>query len=320
MLGSARAEAQSFRDHFYVSWNSPGRQSLERLILEISQTDLPVLIVGESGTGKEVVALQIHELSEYRELPLVKLSCTASGTEPFQSQLRNIENGRDSRNGKGVGTILFDEISELDLSCQRRVLHLFPEGNGLNSTQPFTGRILSCTARDLESEVRGGRFRSELFYRLDGVCLKLPPLRHLKEDVPALAQFFLMKYARIFHRPEVALSERTISVLVEYSWPGNIRELENVIKKIVALGSEEVGISDLNLHPSSSTPPGSILMTRSLKAAARAASQQAERELILETLTRTHWNRKKAAEALEISYKSLLYKLKQIQVPGSEEV
>jgi two-component system response regulator AtoC len=225
----------------------------------------------------------------------------------------------DRRNGDRIGTVFFDEISELDASFQRRVLQLIPDGNGLGDASPFATRIICCTARDLESEVRGGRFRGELYYRLNGVCLRLPPLRRLKEDIPALAQFFVTKYTRLFHRAETPLSEKTIGKLIAHAWPGNVRELENVIKKIVALEDEEIATCDLSDRPFTSESTTRVSVACSLKAAARAASQQAERELILQALTRTHWNRKKAAEALQISYKALLYKLKQIELPDSEE-
>jgi two-component system response regulator AtoC len=294
-------------------------QPVQKLLSEIAPTEIPVLIEGESGTGKEIVALQIHELSSQRGLPFMKFSCAAFAVESFQLQLRNFENGQGPKIGKSGGTLFFDEISELDASCQRHLVHLFPEENARRTNHSLGGRIVSCTTRDLESEVCGGRFRSELFYRLNGVCLRLPPLRKRKEDIPLLAQFFLNKYSHFFHREKVTLSDRTLGLLADYPWPGNIRELENVIKKMVALENEELAVSDLGARPVPLAPIGTKI-TRSLKAAARAASQQAERELILQTLTRTHWNRKRAAEALQISYKALLYKLKQIPVPDSEEV
>ena len=151
---------------------------------------------------------------------------------------------------------------------------------------------------------------------------QLPPLRRRRDDIPALVTHFLGKYAAAFQRPEMKLSDHVMQLLIEHSWPGNIRQLENVVKRIVALENEELGIVDLKISPMMSgiaqaarpAPP------RSLKAASRAASRQAERELILQTLEKTHWNRKRAAEALQISYKSLLFKLKQIQVPESEEI
>jgi two-component system, NtrC family, response regulator AtoC len=317
--GSSWFRKGCLSDQFYLSWSSREMQSVQRMIRELSRTDLPILVVGESGTGKEIVALQIHDLSGHSELPFVKLSCTAFSTESFQTQLREIENGWFSKDGATLGTIFFDEISELDSSCQRRVLHLFPEGHGLKSPQGMAGRIVACTAADLESEVHSGRFRSELFYRLNGISLKLPPLRHRREDIPNLVQFFLRKHARMFHRAEMTLSEATLRKLFEYSWPGNIRELENLIKKIVALDNEELAVADLSTQPSPLPSPSSVVVKRSLKAAAKAASQEAERELILQTLAWTHWNRKKAAAALQISYKSLLYKLKQIRMPESAE-
>ena len=315
-----RGDLVSLGQQFFLSTLSAEMQPVQKLLSEIARTEIPVLVEGESGTGKEIVALQIHELSGQSGLPFMKFSCSAFAVDSFQSHMRNFENGQSAKNGKSAGTLFFDEISELDANCQRHLLHLFPEGNGLRKNQSLAGRIVSCTTRDLESEVHGGRFRSELYYRLNGVCLRLPPLRKRKEDIPLLAQFFLNKYSSLFHRGEVSLSERTLGRLVDYAWPGNIRELENVIKKIVALENEELAMSDLSSRPAQLSMARTTLVTHSLKATARAASQQAERELILQTLTRTHWNRKKAAEALQISYKSFLYKLKQIRVPDSEEV
>jgi two-component system response regulator AtoC len=307
----------SLGEQFFLSSLSAEMQPVQRLLSEIAPTEIPVLIVGESGTGKEIMALQIHERSGQKGLPFTKFSCATYAAASIQSQLREVENGQGTENRKSAGTLFFDEISELDADCQRHLLHLFPEGNGQRRNQSLVGRIVSCTVHDLESEVHGGRFRGELFYRLNGICLRLPPLRRRKEDIPLLAEFFLAKYSLLFHRRGMNLSERTLSLLVEYPWPGNIRELENVIKKIVALENEELAVSDLIARPTVPASSGAGMITRSLKAASRAASQQAERELILQTLTRTHWNRKKAAEALQISYKSLLYKLKQIQVPES---
>jgi len=317
---TGRRDLTSLGEQFFLAARSAEMQPVQKLLSEIAPTEIPVLIEGESGTGKEIVALQIHELSGQRELPFMKFSCAAFAVDSFQLQLKNLEMGQSAKNNRSAGTLFFDEINELDGNCQRHLLHLFPEANGLRREQSLASRIVSCTTRDLESEVQGGRFRSELYYRLNGVCVRLPPLRKRKEDIPLLAQFFLNKYSRLFHRGNASLSERTLALLVEYQWPGNIRELENVIKKIVALENEELAMSDLSGRPAPRTLSGPTIITHSLKAAARAASQQAERELILQTLTRTHWNRKKAAEALQISYKSFLYKLKQIRGPNSEEV
>jgi len=291
-----------------------------RMIVEIAPTDIPILVIGESGTGKEIAALQIHRLSHYRDLPILKLNCSTLTPEALQAQLSALVNGPAGPEGGVAGTLFFDEVSELDANCQRQLLHCMADGEGLGTAPRRMGRIVSCTARDLESDVRAGRFRSELFYRLDGVCLRLPPLRQRKEDIPLLVRFFLHNYAKLFGRPPLTLSDHMLHALREHSWPGNIRELENVVKKIVALGNEEMAISDLLFRTAESRASQGPRAPHSLKAASRAASQQAERELILQTLAKTHWNKKRAAETLQVSYKSLLTKLKQIQGPDSEEV
>jgi two-component system response regulator AtoC len=166
--------------------------------------------------------------------------------------------------------------------------------------------------------MRAGRFRSELYYRINGVCLRMPPLRDRREDIPILVEFFLTKHAAQFARPRPTLGPRTMRMLLEHSWPGNIRELENVVKKIVALGEEHLAVSELTVAPIERPLEISEPRAYSLKQAARAASREAERELILKALEHTRWNRKRAALKLQISYKSLLYKLKQIGVQDSE--
>jgi len=304
----------------FLGGTSPEIKAVQKLVAEIAPTDIPVLLEGESGTGKEVTALEIHAMSRYRDLPFVKVSCAAFQTEALPTQLLGFENGNGDTKKKLSATFFFDEISELDANGQRQLLHSFPEGNGLSAHPALTGRIISCTTKDLESEVHEGRFRSELYYRMNGVCLRLPPLRKRKEDIPLLAEYFMARYATHFNRSPMRLTDATMRVFTEHSWPGNVRELENVVKKIVALDSEELAVSDLRVRPMEYRAPELAYRGNSLKATARAASRQAERELILQTLERTHWNRKRAAAALQISYKALLYKLKQIQIPGSGEI
>jgi DNA-binding NtrC family response regulator len=301
----------------YVSGISRAMEPVQRLISEIASTDIPVLLVGESGTGKEIVALHIHELSPRRDLPFTKWRCGALATESQEENVGNLEKVNLAKDGQRDGTLFFDEISELDATWQRRLLHWIPDGNGVPANQTWGGRIISSTAREMESEVGEGSFRGELYYRLAGVCLQLPPLRHRREDIPLLVQHFLGKYAGVFQRAEMALSDQVMRLLLEHPWPGNIRQLENVIKRIVALENEELGIADLKLSPAVACSAHANLASPSLKVASRTASRQAERQLILQTLEKTHWNRKRAAEALQISYKSLLFKLKQIQVPES---
>jgi len=184
------------------------------------------------------------------------------------------------------------------------------EGNGHSRLQ---ARLICGTSRDLETEVKAGRLREDLYYRVSGVCLRLPPLRQRKEDIPLLVDFFLDKYSREFHSALPILSDSTRQLFQDYAWPGNIRELEDAAKALVALGDESVAMGGLRSMLSKVDRMGERV---SLKQAARAASREAERELILKVLTRTRWNRRRAAQELQISYKALLYKLKQI---GYEE-
>ena len=301
----------------YISGISAEMQPVQRLISEIAATDIPVLLLGESGTGKEIVALHIHDLSPYRGLPFAKLSCAALTPESLEKRVVKFEKEPVARNRNSAGTLFFDEIAELDANWQRRLLHLIPDGNAVPESQWLAGRIISCTTRDMEAEVQNGGFRSELYYRLAGVSLQLPPLRRRREDIPVLVQHFLRKYAMVFRRAEMTLSDGVIRLFMEYPWPGNIRQLENVIKRIVALENEELGVTDLKVSPTLARSTPVNLPSPSLKAASRTASRQAERQLILQALEKTHWNRKKAAEVLQISYKSLLFKLKQIEGPES---
>jgi two-component system, NtrC family, response regulator AtoC len=303
----------------YVPSLSATMSSIQKMISELAPTDIPVLLVGESGTGKEIVARYIHSLSRYGSFPFVKLSCAALTPSELEGQLGK-QSAIESGNGSSSpGTLFLDEIAELDPHCQRALLHTLPDGNGGGRTT-FHSRVISCSTRDMDSELQAGRFRSELFYRLNGVCLELPALRQRKEDIPLLVRHFLTKYSRIFQRAETPISAVAMQIFCEYPWPGNIRQLENVIKRVVAVESEELGIADLKISPTASRLAHAPVVPRSLKVAAREASRQAERELILQALEKTHWNRKRAAQALQISYKSLLFKLKQIQVPDSEGV
>jgi DNA-binding NtrC family response regulator len=298
----------------FVTGVSPAIQALESVIGEIASTNIPVLFVGESGTGKEMFANRLHRLSGNDDRPLMKIACATMSATSFSAGLGL--NGRadaDAASGE-FGTVLFDEISELDAACQRNLLSILPDGEGRSGRGQLDARVISTTTRNLDEEVRAGRFRSELFYRINGMCLRLPPLRERKEDIPLLAEVFLSKHAAKLGRRRPTISEGTLNRFMEYSWPGNIRELENAVKKIVALGDEQRVVGELNLEVPAARPENGTSHGHSLKAAARAASREAERELILEALNRTRWNRKRAAQDLQISYKSLLYKLKQIGV------
>jgi len=295
-------------------------RAIEAIVAEIANTNIPVLLMGESGTGKEVLARRIHGLSPYSEKPLAKISCASMTPDSIASQLAGHIRPLAARKEVDdvAGTLLLDELGDLDSACQARLLHVLPDGESIPASGKIISRVISSTTRDLENETRVGRFRSELYYRISGVCLRLPPLRERKEDIPALVDFLLAKHAAQMGRRRCGLGPESMRALTEYSWPGNIRELENVIRKIVALNDEELAISELrSVSPTSERSEAATLRRRSLKAASRAASREAERELILGALERTHWNRKRAAQELQISYKSLLYKLKQIGIEES---
>ena len=300
----------------FVGGTSPTMLTLEGIIAEIAPTSIPVLLVGESGTGKQMFADRIHLLSLKCHEPLVTIACASMTPESLSAELGLRANGHGSE--RAVGTVFFDEISELDASCQRNLLHALPDGDARPRSGMLTARVVSATNRNLDEEMRSGRFRSELYYRINGVCLRLPPLRERREDILPLTESFLTKHAAQFGRPRPSLSARTLRAFLDHAWPGNIRELENIVKNIVALGDEQLAVSEIAARPAEKKSVAVAPRGHSLKAAARAASREAERELILKALARTRWNRKRAAQELQISYKSLLYKLKQIGLQDSE--
>ena len=313
---------------YFVHGSSPAMRALERTIADIASTDIPVLLIGESGTGKEVVALEIHRLSVHRNEPFVKCGCSGLTGDSLTARLQRAEDVSASDSASG-GSLFLDGINHLDSAAQGRLLNLLPDVNGAPPEGCHSMRVISSTTRNLEEEMKNGRFREELYYRINGVYLRLPPLRDRKDDIPALMDFFLKKYTSLFERPEPKVSDSTMSLLLTHSWPGNIRELENVVRKIVALGDEHLATHDLTpgngaklqetvavvAMPAESSE--THIPTGSLKEAARAASRVAERAMILNQLERTRWNRKRAARELQISYKALLYKLKQLGLDSS---
>ena len=326
-VGVPESRARGY--HYFVPGKSPAMRAVERTIADIASTEIPVLLVGESGTGKEVVALEIHRLSRRRNEPFVKCGCSGLTGDSLSARLRLPENVSEEE-AASSGSLFLDGINYLEPAAQTRLLQLLPDGSGTPPQGCCSMRVISSTTRNLEEEMKAGRFREELYYRINCIHLRLPPLRDRKEDIPALLEFFFQKYASLFERSEPKVSESTMSLLLRHSWPGNIRELENVVRKIVALGDEHLATHDLTVEyrakapdppPDSSRiaePGNSPVPSGSLKEAARAASRVAERAMILNQLERTHWNRKRAARELQISYKALLYKLKQLGLDGSD--
>jgi len=303
----------------WISGTSAVMRTLESVIGEIASTDIPVLLVGESGTGKELLATRVHQLSEHRDEPLRRICCAGTTAAELSTELAVNSNNENKMETRAHGTVFFDEISELDAACQRYLLSALPDGDGCARRGMVEARVISTTSKNLDEEMRAGRFRRELYYRINGVCLRLPALRDRKEDIPLMVEALIRKHASQLGRPHSSVSSRTLEIFRNHSWPGNIRELENMIKKIVALSDENLATEELT-RPASVPRENPTVDARSysLKAAARAASREAERELIMKALARTRWNRKRAAQELQISYKSLLYKLKQIGFEDSE--
>ena len=274
---------------------SSGMRTVEAVIRELSQNDVPVLVVAETGSGKQAAAARIHALS-------------SRASEPFQV-CHGHEASRDllaSWQDKG-GTVYLQDIGDLDSLAQAELVRQIASGGEGVGRVP---RFICGTSRELEGEVKAGKFREDLYYRISGVCLRLPPLRQRKEDIPVLLDWFLSTAARDFSRAVPVLSSETQNFFLEYHWPGNIRELKDAARAIVALGDESLAMGGLrSLLRRGDRSNGEKV---SLKEAAKAASREAEKELILQVLTRTRWNRRRAAQELQISYKALLYKLKQI--------
>jgi two-component system response regulator AtoC len=302
-------------DAGFVAGCGKDMESLNETVIEIGRTDIPVLILGESGTGKEVYAQLLHHLSDRNAAPLRRLNC--STLDPIHL-LQQIQDGSPTDSGThAAGTLFLDGIDELDLPCQRALLSTLPETQGQRRTNHTFTRLISSSARNLEGDIEAGRFRRELYFRINGVCLRLPPLRERREDIVALLEHFLQKHAENLQKNAPELDRETLDALIAYDWPGNIRELENLARNMVALGDSRLAVSSVRGKWSARTPAPSPDRGLSLKTAAKAASRQKERELILEALERTKWNRKRAARELQISYKALLYKLKQIGTSGT---
>jgi two-component system response regulator AtoC len=298
---------------------------------KLAGANVPVLIQGESGTGKDIIARMIHTASPWRNGPWVKVNCPAIPGTLLESELFGYEKGAFT-GAYGVkpgrvemahrGTLFLDEISELDLPLQSKLLQLLQDGQfcriGAQEDKKVEVRVVCATNRKLEQEVESGAFRSDLFYRINVVNLHLPPLRERAADIPDLIAYFLDYHNRKYNCRAKPLSSEMMTVLEKYHWPGNIRELENLIKRYVILGSEEVILADLaprepDFFNADIPVDGQI----SLKKLTRQAVRELERKVILKVLQNHHWNRKQAARALGISYRALLYKIRDAGLPSN---
>jgi two-component system response regulator AtoC len=339
-ISSLREQLKSQPKYNMLFGDSEKMAEVRDLIERVADTDVTVLIRGESGTGKELVARALYAASFRRDKPFVKVNCAALPTELLESELFGYERGAftgavQHKPGKfefaNHGTMFLDEISEITPPLQAKLLQVLQDGEfsrlGGKHDVHVDVRIIAATNRDLERAVADGQFREDLFFRLNVVSILIPPLRERREQIPGLVEYFLKRSCVQFNRPFFEMSPDTLKLFMEYEWPGNVRELENLIKRVVVLGSETSARKEL-LHviamaahrpsaparvPSRAVPTAATgdVTPCSLKDVSRSAARLVERDLILKMLQQTRWNRKETAENLNISYKALLYKIKE---------
>jgi two-component system response regulator AtoC len=303
---------------------SDAMESVRDVVARVAGTNATVLLLGESGVGKEVVAHAIHRAPPRASHPFLKVNCAAVPEELLESELFGHEKGaftgayRD-KPGKFAlarrGTIFLDEVGEIPLRLQAKLLHVLQDGEfsrvGGEKIIHSDVRIVAATNRDLEGAIRAGQFREDLFYRLNVIAVRIPPLRERREEIPVLAGHFLRRFNTAYGR-SVAISPETMRIFTDYSWPGNIRELENAVRRVVVLGTallggqELVGTRDARI---TAPPPVRTTFPGGLKTIAREAARAAERVAIEAVLDRVDWNRSKAARLLQISYAALRYKI-----------
>ena len=337
-------------DFWTLFGTSQRMEEIKNTIEQVADTSATVLIRGESGTGKEVVARMIYSHSVRRDKPFVKVNCAAIPHELLESELFGYEPGaftgaNRQKLGKfdqaNFGTLFLDEISEMHPALQAKLLHVLQDGQfsrlGAKRDIAVDVRVLAATNKFLEQAVAQGAFREDLFYRLNVVTVHIPPLRERREEIPLFLDFFLRKYSEFYGKQPPPFGEYAVSRMMEYAWPGNIRELENLVKRYVIVGNESQIIRELATHkpiiqsdaapsnvpapvppsPAVPLPPATSRINNelddgrpSLLEIGRRAAMKAEREHIERVLLQTRWNRRQAARILKISYKALLNKLR----------
>ncbi len=305
----------------------------------MADTDLPVLIMGESGTGKEILAHYIHQKSACANAPFLKVNCAAMPGDLLESELLGYEQGAftgavKAKPGKfelcDHGTIFLDEIGEMPPALQAKLLQVLQDGTfsrlGGRSTIKVNVRVIAATNVDIKAAIRERRFREDLYYRINGFSIYLPPLRQRREEIPVLIRYFMQKIMEKYACPPVNITERLLNACMRYHWPGNLRELENFVKRYMILGSEQTMLAELssNQLPSAQSvgDHDAGIPTGGLKKLLSNVKGQAEARVISATLRRNHWKRKQTAAELKISYKALLYKMRQHEIvaPQAEPV
>jgi two-component system response regulator AtoC len=323
---------------------SPKMEKLNTVIGEIADVDVPVLIKGESGTGKEVLAQAIHLRSQRQDKPLIKVNCAAIPKTLLESELFGFDKGAFTgahlkKPGKfelaNGGTIILNDIGEIDISIQAKLLQVLQDGEfsrlGGEGDIKVDTRVITTTKDDLEKSISEGRFREDLFFRINVISLTAPPLRERREQILPLARFFYDTNRQKYGKPAQPLSPKTLQYFQEYDWPGNVRELENLVKRIILFGEEEVIRGPLRNHSLARAVPAAppalqtdespkMMRSLTLKRVGKEAAEFAEREFIERALQETHWNRKEAAKVLQISYKALLYKIKKYRLNETKNI
>ena len=311
--------------HSFVR-SSKRMRDLESQAALVARADIPLLILGESGTGKEILALYTHKMSARSQHTFLKVNCAAVPADLLESELFGYEQGAftgavKTKPGKfeicSGGTIFLDEIGEMPAILQAKLLQVLQDGTfsrlGSRSPMKVDVRVIAATNINMKEAMSNKTFREDLYYRLNGFTLNIPPLRERREEIPVLAEYFMRKGARRYGRDPLPFSARLLDTLSSHSWPGNLRELENVVNRYLVLGDERAILEEL--APATSTQsgvtPAEAANGAGLKALVKNLKGGAEAAAIAQVLEGTGWNRKAAANDLQISYKALLYKIKQ---------
>jgi two-component system, NtrC family, response regulator AtoC len=328
--------------------NSERMRAVEDIVRRAADTNATILLQGESGTGKEMVARAIHYISDRRDKPFLKVNCASLPGDLLESELFGHEKGAFTgahrrKPGKFElahrGTFLLDEIGEMPLGLQAKLLHVLQDGQffrvGGSEVITSDARLIAATNKNLASVMTTGLFREDLYYRLNVVAISIPPLRERREEIPVLVEYFMSRFCRQYNRDALKISAGTVRLLQDYAWPGNVRELENMIKRAVVLQTEALVQQEIALrsekpwtpkpegaspvvapaHPAPSTPEAEM----GLKDIARRAAMAAEKAVIKEVLEKVRWNRAEAARLLKISYKAMLYKIRQVGLDDRPE-
>jgi two-component system, NtrC family, response regulator AtoC len=326
------SEVEELGDETFFVAASANMRKLRSQAALVANVDIPVLMLGESGTGKEVMARLIHKLSPRAHRTFLKVNCAAVPADLLESELFGFEAGAftgatHAKPGKfelcNKGTILLDEIGEMPPTLQAKLLHVLQDQQfsrlGSRSVIKVDVRILAATNINIPEALASRRLREDLYYRLNAFTLQIPPLRERKEEIPILLKHFMTRLSEQYARPPLPLSPELLLACANYPWPGNLRELGNFIKRYLVLGDEKLAINELQPRSDGSGAQFDPTPSRGasegsgggLKSLARSAKDEAEAEAISKALDETNWNRKQAAALLQISYKALLYKIRQ---------